>query len=147
MECLGDLLDRKAALEPGWGGPGETKPLLDDGGEPGPGEERNEQQTDEWFVRRILMMEETMVRRGRDGQNQNRDGRGSGGQERDGRGSWGWERDGQNGWGRGETSARSYFYCVVSQLDLYQPFTLPLLAIKDNSEYVSLFSLTPFNFV
>ena len=31
MECLSDFLDRKAALEPGWGGPGEVKALLDDG--------------------------------------------------------------------------------------------------------------------
>ena len=89
---MGDLLDRKAELEPGWGGPGETKALLDDGGEPGPGEEGTERRTDEWFVRRLLMLEETVVRRGRDGQK--RGGRGSGGQEKDGRGSW----DGHKGW-------------------------------------------------
>ena len=97
MECLGDLLDRKAAMEPGWGGDGDVKALLHDGGEPGPGEEDQEKRTDEWFVRRILMMEKTMVRRGRDGQNQSRDGRGSGGQERGGRGGWGWEEKGAKG--------------------------------------------------
>ena len=77
MTCLSKFLDRKAALEPGWG-VGDTKPLLDDGVEPGPGEEEDERRTDEWFVRRILMMEETVVRRGRDGQSQDRGGRGSG---------------------------------------------------------------------
>ena len=87
MECLSDLLDRKAALEPGWRGPGETKPMLDDGVEPGPGEEGADRLADEWYIRRLLMLEETVVKRGRDGHN--RDGRGSGGQERDGRGSWG----------------------------------------------------------
>ena len=98
MVCLTDCLDRKEAMEPGWGGPGETKPLLDDGVEPGPGEEEHERQTDEWFVRRTLMMEETVGWRGRDGLYKERDGRGSWGPERDGRGSWGKERDGSKGW-------------------------------------------------
>ena len=51
MECLSNLLDRKAALEPGWGGPGETKPLLDDGVEPGPGEEGADRLADKWYIR------------------------------------------------------------------------------------------------
>ena len=59
------------------GGPGEVKALLDDGGDPGPGEEEQEKRTDEWIRRRLIMMEETMVRRGRDGQ------------EKGGRGGWG----------------------------------------------------------
>ena len=87
MVCLTDLLDRKEAVEPGWGGPGETKPLLEDRVEPGPGKEENDRQTHEWFVRRILMMEETVVRRARAGQDK----------ERDRRGSWGRERDGSKG--------------------------------------------------
>ena len=86
--CLTDFLDRKEAMEPGWGGPGETKPLLDDGVEPGPGEEEYDRQTDEWITRRILMLEETVVRRGREGQDK----------DRDGRGNWGQERDGSKGW-------------------------------------------------
>ena len=78
MVCLGDLEDRMAALEPGWGGPGEIKALMDDGGDPGPGEEEQEKRTDEWIRKRLIMMEETLVRRGRDGQ------------DKGGRGGWGW---------------------------------------------------------
>ena len=62
MECLSDFLDRKAALEPGWGGPGEVKALLDDGVPPGPGEEEYGRQDDEWIQRRVLMLKETVVR-------------------------------------------------------------------------------------
>ena len=47
MVCLTDFLDKKEAMESGWGGPGETKPLLDDGVPPGPGEEEYDRQTDE----------------------------------------------------------------------------------------------------
>ena len=83
-----DCLDRKEAMESGWGGPGETKPLLDDGVPPGPGEGEYDRQTDEWITRRLLMLEETVVRRGREGQDK----------ERDGRGNWGQERDGSKGW-------------------------------------------------
>ena len=46
------------AMEPGWGGPGVTKALPHDGGEPGPGEEEQDRRTDEWFVRRLVMLEE-----------------------------------------------------------------------------------------
>ena len=55
---------------------------------PGPGEEEYERQTDEFIHRRILMLEETVVRRGREGQ----------GKERGGRGGWGQDRDGFGGW-------------------------------------------------
>ena len=89
MVCLSDFLDQKVAMEPGWGGPGETKPLLDDGVPPGPGEEEYDRQTDEWVTRRLLMIEETVVRRGRVGQDKDRGGRESWGQERD-RASKGW---------------------------------------------------------
>ena len=84
MVCLTDCLDKKVAMEPGWGGPGETKPLLDDGVPPGPGEEEYDRQTDEWVTHRLLMIEETVVRRGREGQDKDRGGRESWGQERDG---------------------------------------------------------------
>ena len=76
----------------GLGGSGGDQAYAGRRGEPGPGEEGTERRTDEWFVRRLLMLEETVVRRGRDGQK--RDGRGNGGQEKDGRGSW----DGHKGW-------------------------------------------------
>ena len=79
MECLQDFLDRKVAMEPGWGGVGDIKALTHDGGEPGPGEEEQERRTDEWFVRRLIMMEETTLRRG-----------GGSGQGRGGRGGWEW---------------------------------------------------------
>ena len=91
-----DLLARKAALEPGWGGPGEIRALLDDGGDPGPGEEEQERRTEEWFTRRLIMLEETSVRRGRDGYCGG--GRGNGGQERGGMGAWGREENGAKGW-------------------------------------------------
>ena len=97
MECLSNLLDRKAALEPGWGGPGEIKPMLDDGVEPGPGEEGADRLADEWYIRRLLMLEETVVKRGRDGHN--RDGRGSGVRKGMGGGA-GAGRD-HKGWRRG----------------------------------------------
>ena len=93
---LGGSLGQEGCLGARLGGPGEIKALLDDGGEPGPGEEQQEQRTNEWFTRRLIMLEETMVRRGRDGQS--RDGRGSGGQERGGRGGWGYEENGAKGW-------------------------------------------------
>ena len=88
MECLRDFLDRKAALEPGWGGPGEVKALLDDGVPPGPGEEEYERQEDEWIQHRVLMLEETVVRRGRGAQGQDRSGKGTGGNGRDGAKGW-----------------------------------------------------------
>ena len=88
MVCLTDFLDRKEAMEPGWGGPGEVKTLLDDGVPPGPGEEEHERQTGEIIRQRILMLEETVVRRGREGSGKERDGRGGRGQERDGYGGW-----------------------------------------------------------
>ena len=88
MECLSDFLDRKAALEPGWGGPGEVKALLDDGVPPGPGEEEYERQEDEWIQRRILMLEETVVRRERGTQGQDRSGKGTGGNGGDGAKGW-----------------------------------------------------------
>ena len=64
------------------------KALLDDGVPPGPGEEAYERQDDEWIQRRILMLEETVVRKGRGSQGQDRDGRGTRGQERDGAKGW-----------------------------------------------------------
>ena len=88
MECLSDFLDRKAALELGWGGPGEVKALLDDGVPPGPGEEEYERQEDEWIQRRVLMLEETVVRRGRGAQGQDRSGKGTGANGRDGAKGW-----------------------------------------------------------
>ena len=90
MECLSDFLDRKAALEPGWGGPGEVKALLDDGVPPGPGEEEYERQEDEWIQRRVLMLEETVVRRGRGPRDKIEVGKGPGGMEGTGLrgGSW-----------------------------------------------------------
>ena len=39
MVCLTDFLDKKEAMESGWGGPGEVKALLDDGASPVSGEE------------------------------------------------------------------------------------------------------------
>ena len=88
MECLSDFLDRKAALEPGWGGPGEVKALLDDGVPPGPGEEEYERQEDEWIQRRVLMLEETVVRRGRGAQGQDKSGKGTRGNGGDGAKGW-----------------------------------------------------------
>ena len=88
MECLSACLDRKAALEPGWGGPGEVKALLDDGVPPGPGEEEYEHQEDEWIQRRVLMLEETVVRRGRGAQGQDKNGKGTGGNGGDGAKGW-----------------------------------------------------------
>ena len=65
MTCLSEFLDRKTALEPGWGGPGEVRALLDDGVPPGPGEEEHERQVEEWVQRRMIVLEETRYRRGR----------------------------------------------------------------------------------
>ena len=65
MTCVSEFLEQKAALEPGWGGPGEIRALLDDGVPPGPGEEENERQVDEWIQRRMIVLEETRFRRGR----------------------------------------------------------------------------------
>ena len=65
MTCVSELLERKTALEPGWGGPGEVRALLDDGVPPGPGEEEHERQVDEWVQRRMIVLEETRYRRGR----------------------------------------------------------------------------------
>ena len=50
MVCVSEFLDRKHGLESRWGGPGEVKALLDDGVPPGPGEEEEEMQTDQ-FIR------------------------------------------------------------------------------------------------
>ena len=88
MECLSDFLDRKAALEPGWGGPGEVKALLDDGVPPGPGEEEYERLEDEWVQRRVMLLEETIFRRGRGAQGPDRDGKGTGGNGGDGAKGW-----------------------------------------------------------
>ena len=88
MECLSDFLDRKAALEPGWGGPGEVKALLDDGVPPGPGEEEYERLEDEWVQRRVMFLEETVFKRGRGAQGQDRDGKGTGGNGGDGAKGW-----------------------------------------------------------
>ena len=88
MVCLSEFLDRKHGMESGWGGPGEVKALLDDGVLLGPGEEEEERQTDEYIRRRILMLEETIVRRGKEGWDKERDGRGGWDKERDGWGSW-----------------------------------------------------------
>ena len=81
MVCVAEFLDRKSGLETGWGGPGEVKALTDDGVPPGPGEEEEERQTDEFIRRRILMLEETIVRRGKEGWDRSD-------KERDGRGGW-----------------------------------------------------------
>ena len=88
MVCLTDCLGKKEAMESGWGGPGEVKALLDDGVPPGPGEEEYERQDDEWIQRRVLMLEETVVRQGRGGQGQHRCGKGTRGYERDGAKGW-----------------------------------------------------------
>ena len=69
MTCVSEFLERKTALEPGWGGPGEVRALLDDGVPPGPGEEEHERQVDEWVQRRMIVLEETRYRRGRGPQN------------------------------------------------------------------------------
>ena len=91
MTCLTDFLDKKEAMEPqAWGGPGEFKALLDDGVAPGPGEEEHERQTEEIFRRRILLLEETVVRRGKEGGNQEKDGLGGKGQGGNGYGCGGW---------------------------------------------------------
>ena len=74
------------AKEPGWGGPGVTQALKDDGTDPGPGEEEQDRRTDEWVVRRLVMLEETTHRRGG----------GGGGQGKGGRDGCGW--GGAKGW-------------------------------------------------
>ena len=94
MTCVSDLLEQKTALEPGWGGPGEVRALLDDGVPPGPGEEEHERQEDEWVQRRLLVLEETRYRRGRGAQNP--EGKGAGENEGKGTGEQGGNR--QNGW-------------------------------------------------
>ena len=81
MVCVAEFLDRKSGLETGWGGPGEVKALMDDGVPPGPGEEEEERQTDEYVRRRLLFLEETVVRRGKEGQGRND-------KEWGGRGGW-----------------------------------------------------------
>ena len=81
MVCVSECLDMKYGLESGWGGPGEVKALLDDGVPPGPGEEEEERQTDKYIRRRILMLEETIVRRGKEGWDRSD-------KERHGRGGW-----------------------------------------------------------
>ena len=58
MTCLSDFLDQKTALEPGWGGPGEVRNLVDDGVSLGPGEEELERHVDEW-IERMIVLEET----------------------------------------------------------------------------------------
>ena len=58
MTCIVDCLDRKAALESKWGGPGEIRTLVDDGVAPGPGEEDYERHVDEW-IERMIILEET----------------------------------------------------------------------------------------
>ena len=62
MTCIVDCLDRKAALESKWGGPGEIRNLVDDGVDPGPGEEEYERHVDEW-IERMIYLEETHVLR------------------------------------------------------------------------------------
>ena len=65
MTCVSEFLEQKAALEPGWGGPGEVRALLDDGVPPGPGEEEHDRQVEEWVQRRMIVLEETRYRRGK----------------------------------------------------------------------------------
>ena len=64
MVCLADFLERRQT-EDCWGGPGHVRALLDDGVPPGPGEEEEEMQTDQIIRRRLLMLEETVFKRGR----------------------------------------------------------------------------------
>ena len=59
------------------GSPGEVKALLDDGVPPGPGEEEEELHTDQFFRRRLLLLEETIYKRGRDGWSKEGEGKGS----------------------------------------------------------------------
>ena len=94
MTCLSEFLDRKTALEPGWGGPGEVRALLDDGVPPGPGEEEHKRQEDEWVRRRLLVLEETYYRRGRGAQDT--EGKGTG--ENEGKGTEEQGGDRHNGW-------------------------------------------------
>ena len=96
MTCLSECLDRKAALEPGWGGPGEVTPLLDDAVPPGPGEEVYERLEDEWVQRRLLVLEETTFRRVRGAQGQDSEGKGAG----EKKGKWPGRKGGddKNGW-------------------------------------------------
>ena len=77
MVCVSDLLERKHGLEDCWGGPGEVKPLLDDDVPPGPGEEEEELLTDQYIHRRLVLLEEKIYRRGKDGWS--REGEGKGG--------------------------------------------------------------------
>ena len=79
MVCVSESLDRKHGLDR-WGGPGEVKPLLDDGVPPGPGEEEEELQTDQFIGWRLLMLEETIYKRGKEGWSKSyREGEGKGG--------------------------------------------------------------------
>ena len=96
MTCISDFLEQKTALEPGWGGPGEVRALLDDGVPPGPGEEEYERQEDEWVQRRLVYLEETVFRRGRGAQGQDSEGTGTGEQEGKGTGEQGGDK--RNGW-------------------------------------------------
>ena len=66
MVCVSEFLDRKHRFDR-WGGPGEVKTLLDNGVPPGPGEEEEELQTDQFIRRRLLMLEETIYKRGKEG--------------------------------------------------------------------------------
>ena len=54
-------------MEDRWGGPGEVKPLLDEGVPPGPREEQDELLTDKYIHRRLLLLEEKVYRWGKDG--------------------------------------------------------------------------------
>ena len=49
MECLSEFLDRKVAMESGWGGQGEVKALLDDRVSPVFGEEDYQREEDQWI--------------------------------------------------------------------------------------------------
>ena len=76
MVCVSEFLDRKHGFDR-WGGPGEVKALLDDGVPPGPGEEEEELHTDQFFRRRLLLLEETIYKCGRDGWSKEGEGKGS----------------------------------------------------------------------
>ena len=58
------------------GGPGEVKPLLDDGVPPGPEEEQDDLLHDEVIHRRLLLLEEKVYRRGHNGCSQEGDQKG-----------------------------------------------------------------------
>ena len=78
MVCVSEFLDRKHGFDR-WGGPGKVKALLDDGVPPGPGEEEEELQTDQFIRRRLLMLEETIYKWGKEGWSKSfREGEGKG---------------------------------------------------------------------